>query len=325
MAAVGDIMMGTDFPYNKLPPDDGRSLFSEVREVLQQADIAFGNLEGPLCDGGACAKDTESPNVFAFRTPTRFVSNLATAGFKVVSLANNHALDFGANGSQATKRALTEAGIKFSSKDGEVAEMQVREVKVGLVALSFGSAPRSIIHPKEPLEEIEKLAKQVDVLIVSIHGGAEGRGAQNTWDRNEWFLGEPRGNLVKFSREAIDRGADLIIGHGPHVPRAIEIYKDRLIAYSLGNFCTYKGMSLIDESGYAPMLVVELAKNGQFLRGKIHSFQQFPPGGPQRDENAKAFNLIKTLSLEDFPETCPLFIPGGGLQPLYKSDAERKG
>jgi poly-gamma-glutamate capsule biosynthesis protein CapA/YwtB (metallophosphatase superfamily) len=305
IAAVGDIMMGTDFPCNNLPPDDGRGLFSEVRETLQQADIAFGNLEGPLCDAGFCAKDTDSPNVYAFRTPTRFVSNLAAAGFKVLSLANNHAQDFGDMGSRATKRALTEAGLKFSSKDGEVAEMEIRGLKVGLVALSFGPAPRSIVHPWEALAEIESLAKQYDLLLVSIHGGREGRSAQHVEDAPEYFLEEPRGHLVKFAHAAIDKGAALVIGHGPHVPRAVEIYQNRLIAYSLGNFCTYKGMSLIDESGYAPLLVVELAKNGEFLRGKIHSFRQLPPGGPQPDENAKAFHLVKNLSLEVY---CP---PGG--------------
>jgi poly-gamma-glutamate capsule biosynthesis protein CapA/YwtB (metallophosphatase superfamily) len=325
IAAVGDIMMGTDFPCNNLPPDDGRALLSEVKGTLQQADIAFGNLEGPLCDGGVCAKDTDSPNVYAFRTPTRFVSNLAAAGFKVLSLANNHAQDFGDFGCRATKRALTGAGLKFSSKDGEVAEMEIRGLKVGLVALAFGPAPRSIVYPGEALAEIESLAKKYDMLLVSIHWGREGRSAQHVEDASEYFLGEPRGNPVKFAHAAIDKGAALVIGHGPHVARAMEIYRNRLIVYSLGNFCTYKGISLIDESGYAPLLVVELAKNGEFLQGRINSFQQSPPGGPQPDENAKAFNLVKNLSLEDFPESCPLFTPCGELQPLHKKAAEGNG
>jgi hypothetical protein len=317
VAAVGDIMMGTDFPDNNLPPDDGRTLFDDAKVALQQADIAFGNLEGPLCDGGVCTKDTDSPNVFAFRTPTRFAYNLANAGFKVLSLANNHALDFGDYGSRTTKWALIKAGLKYSSKDGEVAEMEIRGIKVGLIALSFGPPPRSIVHPRKALAEINSLAKKYDLLLVSIHGGREGRSAQHLEDAPEYFLGEPRGHLVKFAHAAIDEGAALVIGHGPHVPRAIEIYRNRLIAYSLGNFCTYKGISLKEESGYAPLLVVKLAKNGDFLRGKIISFRQFLPGGPHLDESARAFNLIKTLSLEDFPETCPLFTSRGELQPLH--------
>jgi len=204
--------------------------------------------------------------------------------------------------------------------------MMIRGIKVGLIALSFGPAPRSIVRPWEALAEIESLAKNHDLLLVSIHGGREGRSAQHVEDAPEYFLGEPRGHLVKFARAAIDKGAALVIGHGPHVPRAMELYRDRLIAYSLGNFCTYKGMSIIDESGYAPLLVVNLAKNGKFLGGKIHSFRQFPPGGPRFDKNAKASHLIKALSLEDFPESSPLLTSGGEVLPSHgKKTKEMEG
>ena len=135
VAAVGDIVMGTDFTSPCLPPDDGQALFAEVKEVFRQADISFGNLEAPLCDGGICNKDTSRANVFAFRTPTRFVKNLKEAHIKVVSLANNHANDFGDLGRASTKRTLEGAGIKYSSKDGEVAEFMVKGVKVGLIAV----------------------------------------------------------------------------------------------------------------------------------------------------------------------------------------------
>jgi poly-gamma-glutamate capsule biosynthesis protein CapA/YwtB (metallophosphatase superfamily) len=232
-----------------------------------------------------------------------------------MSLANNHSQDFGAFGLAATKRALTQEGVKFSSKDGEVAEFLVKGVRVGVIALTYGPPPRSIVFPAEALREISSLARKYDILVVSIHGGAEGGGAQNVRNQTEIFLGENRGNLVKFSRDAIDRGADLILGHGPHVPRALEVYKGRLIAYSLGNFCTYKTMNLAGAGGYAPVLWAELDGKGEFVRGRVHSFIQLPPGGVKKDPREQAFRLMRALSQVDFPESAPQFTSGGTILP----------
>lgn len=317
IAAVGDIMMGSDFCGKAdLPPKDGQELFKPVKEILSKADISFGNLEEPLCDGGETTKDVDNGNVFVFRSPTRFAANLKEAGLKVVSLANNHAMDFGQAGRASTKRALEQVGVKYSGQDGEVAEFEVEGVKIALIALGFGSGPRSINHPRAALAEIEALAKKYQILLVSIHAGSEGRGAQHVCNETEYFLGEDRGNSVKFAHDAIDRGAHLILCHGPHVARAVEVYKGRLIAYSLGNFCTYKGMNLTGPSGFAPILWVELNGKGEFLRGKIHSCLQERPGGPQPDEEAQAYARIKALSLEDFPESCTLFTGAGAILPM---------
>jgi len=152
-----------------------------------------------------------------------------------------------------------------------------------------------------------------------VHGGREGRSALHTRNETEYFLGENRGNLVRFARKAVDRGADLVLGHGPHVPRALELHKGRLIAYSLGNFCTYKGMSLKGASGYAPLLWVELGPTGEFFRGKIYSFIQQRPGGPRQDAQQRALSLIKTLSLEDFPVSSPLITSSGEVLPLSRA------
>jgi hypothetical protein len=309
-------MLGSDYPTPELPPEDGRALFDEVRDLVQQADVSFGNLEGTLCDGGLCAKNTESVNVYAFRTPTRFARTLRDAYLKVFSLANNHIRDFGYVGKLATKQALREAGLKFSSQDGEVAELSVRGVRLGVLAFSFGPRPRSIVYPNEILGEIESLARKYDILLVSVHGGKEGRSALRVQDETEYFHDENRGNLVRFARSAVDRGADLVLGHGPHVPRALEIYKGRLIAYSRGNFCTYEGMNLDEERGYAPLLWAELGPAGDFLQGRIHSFIQYRPGGPKRDKQQRALGLMKTLSLKDFPSSSPLITGSGEVLPL---------
>ena len=315
VAAVGDIMMGTDYPSQKLPEKDGEFLFEESKDILRKADIVFGNLEGPLCDGGSPAKRAKEGESYLFRTPTRFAKNLVEAGFNVLSLANNHAEDFGNQGMSSTKKALDAAKIRYSSKAGEVAEFEIKGVKIGLVAFSFGPPPRSIVYPEKALEEIELLSEKYDVLILSVHGGKEGIAALQTQNEFEYFLDEPRGNLIQFAHEAVERGVDLVLAHGPHVPRAMEVYRNRLIAYSLGNFCTYRGMSLDEEKGYAPLLWVELGRNGEFVKGKIYSFIQCPPGGPKRDEKERARDLVRKLSLQDFPGTAPLFGASGTILP----------
>lgn len=307
IAAVGDIMMGTDFPAPRLPPQDGALLFAEAGPILRAADIAFGNLEGPITSSRSCAKDVSRKHTFAFRSPPRLARNLATAGFDVMSLANNHSRDFGYAGMADTKRILDSLGIKYSSKEGEVASFEVDGLKVGLIALTTGSSPRSILNIEMCRKEVAELAPGYDVLIVSFHGGSEGTAALHTYDKFENLFGEPRGNVVQFAHAMIDAGADVIIGHGPHVPRGIEIYKDRVIAYSLGNYCTYRCMQLVAELGYAPLLVVEVDSAGRFLRGQIHSFTQSPPGGPKTDTTEKAFNLMRTLSIADFGRSAPLF------------------
>ena len=161
VAAVGDIMMGTDYPSPKLPGRDGKLLFEESKDFLRQADIVFGNLEGPLCDGGSPAKKAKDKESYVFRTPARFVKNLVEAGFNVVSLANNHAEDFGSQGMSSTKKVLDAARIKYSSKAGEVAEFEINGVKISLVAFSFGPPPRSIVYPEKALEEIDLLSNEI--------------------------------------------------------------------------------------------------------------------------------------------------------------------
>ena len=313
VAAVGDIMMGTDFPRPRLPRKGGRALLSQAAPLFAGADIAMANLEGPLLAGGKPAKVAVSGRSYLFRTPPSYAFNLKRAGISMVSLANNHAMDFGWPGLVSTKRALEEAGVGFSSKGGVIAEYLVRGVRVGVLSLSFGQPPRSIVFPAKALEEIAEASGRYDILILSIHAGAEGRQALHISPGGERFLDEPRGDLISFAHQAIDRGADLVVSHGPHVPRAMELYRGRLIAYSLGNFATFAALSVARESGYAPLLRAELAPDGAFLNGSIHSFLQKPRKGPRHDPKQRAFRLMQRLSAADFPGSRLAFGPSGEL------------
>ncbi len=318
IAAVGDVMMGSDFPEPLLPRDRGKGLLREAGQFLRKADIAMANLEGPLCDAGAPAKASRDAVTYLFRVPTGSAAFLREAGVDMVSLANNHALDFGLSCHEKTKSVLRDAGIAFSSKRGEVAEFDIRGVRVGVIALSFGAPPRSIVYPRQALVELAKASKRYDVLVLSIHSGAEGRKALHIKEGDESFLDTPRGNLVRFAHDAIDNGADLVIAHGPHVPRAMELYRGRLIAYSLGNFCTYGGISVSRENGYAPMLIVNLDRTGAFADGKVVSFLQKRLRGPRLDPGQRAFDLIRRLTAADFPDSGLTFAEGGVISPMVR-------
>ncbi|HPP11993.1 MAG TPA: CapA family protein, partial [bacterium] len=290
IAAVGDIMMGTTYPQVCLPPDDGRHLFTEVSPLLKKADLAFGNLEGPLLDNGSCRKDTSRKYTYAFRTPARFSRNLARAGFDVLSLANNHSRDFGESGLLTTKNLLRMWGMVGIS-EGEPAFFLVRNVKVGVVAFSSSPSPLSLARPEAALKLIEKLSAQCQILVVSFHCGSEGPGALHLPQEEEFFCGENRGFALKIGRQAVQHGADLVLMHGPHVPRAVEVYQDRLIAYSLGNFCTYGFSSLKGPMALAPLLVVKVDSSGRLQKAAVVSFQQVAPGGPVPDRFNRALTL----------------------------------
>ncbi len=100
----------------------------------------------------------------------------------------------------------------------------------------------------------QNLKQQCDIVIVSFHGGGEGTGFEHVPFKIESYNNEKRGDVHAFAHNAIDAGADLILGNGPHVCRAMELYKNRLIAYSLGNFCTYRSVSVEGIGGLAPLL-----------------------------------------------------------------------
>jgi hypothetical protein len=307
IAAVGDMMLGTDFPEDTLPPDDARGLLAAVAPTLRAADIAFGNVEGVLMDGGEPVKKCQDPSVcYLFRSPARYALTLADAGFDVVSLANNHARDFGEAGRDASMAALDAAGIRHSGRIGDVASWEQAGRRIALVAFSFttGSHPLNDTAGGQAL--VAELAATHDLVLVSFHGGAEGGDATRLPFTEERFFGENRGNVVAFARAMVDAGADLVIGHGPHVPRALEVYRERLVAYSLGNFATWFGISVAGMKGYAPILEATLDGEGRLLEGRVVSALQARPAGVVPDEAQRAFRLMREVTALD--------LAGGGLQ-----------
>ncbi|MCG5030830.1 CapA family protein [Mesosutterella sp. OilRF-GAM-744-9] len=300
LAFCGDIMMGSTFPGEALPEHDGQKLFVDAAPVLRAADLAFGNLEGTLLEGGETQK-VPSPTTYAFRTPVRYARYLKEAGFDFLSLANNHAGDFGEEGMNSTQRCLREQGIAFAGIRGrcEYALIERGGVRFGVAAFGHNSYTLRHGDEAEVRRILAALRRRSDLIVVSFHGGAEGRNRARLPYGEEIFLNEKRGSLRHFAHLCVDLGADAVFGHGPHVPRAVEVYKDRFIAYSLGNFCTPYMVSLKGISGLAPVIEIQMSSSGRFLSGQIYSFRQIRGTGPRLDPGREAAKLIKTLSEED--------------------------
>ena len=302
IAAVGDVMLGSAWPNGGwLPPDDGARLLAEVAPILSACDITFGNLEGPMVDDGTSTKCPEaSARCYAFRVPTRYGKYLKEAGFDVMSLANNHALDFGVAGRQSSKRVLDSLGIAHSGEVGDIAHLTVKGKKIALIAFTTYDTSYNLNNLETARRLVSELAARSDLVVVSFHGGGEGANYQHVPYASELFLGENRGNLRLFTHAMIDAGAALVIGHGPHVVRGMEIYRGHLIAYSLGNFATYGSFNLSGPQGLSLILEARLAADGTFLGGHVYPVKQERPGGPRLDPNRSIIPLLSQLSQQDF-------------------------
>jgi poly-gamma-glutamate capsule biosynthesis protein CapA/YwtB (metallophosphatase superfamily) len=303
---VGDMMLGTNYPSKSyLPANGGKDLLADVKAILKDADVTFGNLEGTMFDGEGTAKTCrDMSKCYVFRSPASYVEHFTDAGFDVLSIANNHSGDFGPAGRNGTKSVLKKAGLEYAGLAGtdETAIFERNGCKFGFCAFAPNSGTCDIRDIAKAKEIVTSLEKQCDIVIVSFHGGAEGADNQHVPKKTETYLGENRGDVHKFAHAVIDAGADVVFGHGPHVTRAVELYKDRFIAYSLGNFCTYGRFSLSGPAGIAPIVKIFTDKKGAFVRGEITPVYQQKTHGPKIDRQKQVISKIKELTAKDFPD-----------------------
>ena len=303
---VGDIMLGTHFPSEKyLPPgDDPLPLIEVAFPVLHSADVVFGNLEGSYLDEGELVKRCkDTTKCYAFKTPVRYAHVLKDAGFRMFSVANNHIRDFGRPGMLSTSKVLDSLDIRYAGFVSRPYDtLTVKGKLVGLCAFSPNAGTVQITDMPGAEMIVRHLASFCDYVIVSFHGGAEGEKYQHITRETEEFYGENRGNVYEFAHKMIDAGADVVFGHGPHVARAVEVYGDRFIAYSLGNFCTYGRFNLRGANGLAPAIKVMLDDQGKFVKAKIYSFKQDKVSGLYIDPQNSVAKKIKDLTTYDFPE-----------------------
>ncbi|MAT54597.1 MAG: capsule biosynthesis protein CapA [Saprospirales bacterium] len=303
---TGDMMLGTNYPNKSyLPANGGRDLLRDVVDILKNADVTFGNLEGCMFDGSGTPKRCrDMSKCYVFRSPASFVNHFVNAGYDVVSLANNHSGDFGLAGRKGTKKVLDEAGIAYAglASTDESAVFERNGVKYGFAAFAPNSGTCDVRNLSRAKQIVSDLASKCDIVIVSFHGGAEGKDHQHVPKKTEYYLGENRGDVHAFAHAVIDAGADVVFGHGPHVTRAVELYKGRFIAYSLGNFCTYGRFNLRGPAGVAPIIKVHASKSGEFVKAEVISTYQQKTHGPKPDPQNRALKIIQELTRTDFPE-----------------------
>lgn len=224
ISAAGDCTLGTDeyFDYstslNAYYSSNGAAYFLQnVKPVFEEDDLTIVNMEGTLTEETARQDKT-----YAFKGPAEFADILTEGSVEAANLANNHSHDYGDKSYTDTIAALDAAGITNFGYD-RTAVMDVKGVKVGLVGtyeLADGMGCE-----EEMIANIKAVEEQgAQIVIVSFHWGLE---------RENY----PTENQVNLAHSAIDNGADLVLGHHPHVLEGIEVYKGKNIVYSLGNFC----------------------------------------------------------------------------------------
>lgn len=268
LIAVGDIMLSRSVEAVMIKKKDFKFPFYSLSNFLNSADITFGNLETSIIAGRPILT-----NEFSFRTDPKSIQGLTLAGFDILSLANNHTPNFGRAGLEKTFSVLNDAKIKYvgaglnNNQAGAPVILEKSGIKIGFLAYTYNSnIPKNYFAgPKEPgvnpanIEKMKKdmanLKNQVDFIVVSIHDGTEYQFIANK-------------SQVNFAKAAIDAGANLIIGHHPHVVQNFEKYKDGYIFYSLGNFVFDQLWSLPTQQGLA--LKLKISKR------KINSIEFFP-------------------------------------------------
>ncbi|PWK46589.1 CapA family protein [Actinoplanes xinjiangensis] len=316
LSATGDIIMG-DAP-GKLPANDGEGFFDSVTEALK-SDLVMGNLEQPLTGDTGTSKcgTPKRPNCFAFRSPPAYAEHLKEAGFQLLNTANNHSKDYGAQGYRNTVEALEAAGLEHTGAEDQITVVEVKGVKVAVVGFSPYAGANDLNDLDAAASVIGKAKDQADLVVVQVHMGAEGSDRTHVKPGSELYFGENRGDPIKFSHTVIDAGADLVVGHGPHVLRGMEFYKGKLIAYSLGNFAG--GGRTLSRNGvlkYSGVLHVSLTREGEYVDGKFVSTYLNDAGVPTRDKaDDRGRKMVAELSEADFAETAAVIGTDGSIKP----------
>jgi len=309
---VGDMMLGSDWPIPIMddrvtPAGDASAVVGrEIAALFRAGDVVFGNMEGTIHTSSENAKACGNPRVcFTFRSPPFHAGYLRRAGFTLISNANNHSRDFGETGRAATYRNLIAAGLVVSGGDSAETRIGVQTLADGtrfaLVAFGHNPGIMQVTDLARLAAIVQEAGRRADVVVVSCHIGAEGSSRSQLTRANELFLGENRGNPYAFGHAAVDAGADIVFCHGPHVPRAIEVYRGRFIAYSLGNFWTYGRFNLSGVSGLAPIADLQVGRDGALVSARIVSAIQTRPGGPALDPTGGAARRIAELTRQDLP------------------------
>jgi poly-gamma-glutamate capsule biosynthesis protein CapA/YwtB (metallophosphatase superfamily) len=311
IVAVGDVMLGTIFPKRSDLADEetAKHFFDEVKPYFEGGDIVFCNMEGVLAD--SLVKECK---MFCFGMPSSYIKYYKDAGFNLISVGNNHSNDFRQYGRDNTTKILNDNHLNWAGYQTKpTATFVINGVRYGFCAFS----PNTSIVPLHDYANMKSLVSQLaatcDVVIVSMHCGGEGVAYEHVTRKADYYIEQNRGNAYEFAHLAIDAGADVVLGHGPHVTRGVEIYNGKFIAYSMGNFATYSQIKIAGKLGIAPIFRIRMdAKTGDFIDAQVIStYQVNPNNGPLIDKKDRALKSIKSLSATDFYDNPPTISDDG--------------
>jgi poly-gamma-glutamate capsule biosynthesis protein CapA/YwtB (metallophosphatase superfamily) len=293
---VGDMNFGMNGHY---PPGGATELLAGVAGDLH-SDLTVGNLETALGDSGTTKCGPKpSADCFAFQAPASEALDVARAGFAAVNVANNHTDDAGAIGMQETDEALTAAHLSWTGRPDQISYLVRNGIKVALLGFAPYDYDSNLLDIPAAVAAVRQAAQHAQLVIVFIHAGAEGAGAQHVRPGMETYLGEERGDPIAFAHAVVDAGADLVLGSGPHVLRAMQWYRGKLIAYSLGNFAGYYTLGLGGVTADSAILHVTLRSDGSFAGGSVTPIRLAGAGLPAPDPARTGIDLINSLSRAD--------------------------
>jgi hypothetical protein len=281
-----------------LTGDGNAGVFAGIRRFVRGADIAVGNLEGTLATSGA-PRCVAGPACFTFRGSPHWVRVLRGAGFTAMTVANNHALDYGVQGQRETLAALRGARIAYAGLPGQITYVRAGKVKVALIGCAPYRWAQSLVDIGASELLVRRASRHADVVLVYMHAGAEGSGAAHVVGE-ETYLGERRGNARAFAHAMVKGGADLVFGSGPHLVRGIEWYRGRVIAYSLGNLAGTHTLSTQGTLGLSALLRLTLDDQGRFIAGSVVPLRLVGAGTPLFDRGGASIERIRALSRDDF-------------------------
>jgi len=311
LMAVGDVMLGREVG-RRIEEEGAEWVFSEVKHLLEKADLVIGNLECPIID------DQNLPCSRAkvpLRASRESIKALQLGNFSIVTIGNNHILDFGEEGLSNTLKILNSNQIYYVGAGRNISEAR-RPLKLGIKGLRLGFLSYSSsynankatpgtapLDPRSIKKDISELKKDSDIIIVSLHHGVE-------------YADYPTPGFIKLARELIDSGARVVLGHHPHVLQGIEEYKNGIIAYSLGNFVfdlpdeklrksAYERCVLTQKYGVpfeandtrvseSMILEIELGRDG-LLSYKVHPIFIKPDFRPVRLDGVESNKLLQKI------------------------------
>jgi poly-gamma-glutamate capsule biosynthesis protein CapA/YwtB (metallophosphatase superfamily) len=291
------------------------SLFARVRGTLRHADVAIGNLEGTLGSGGTSKCGASSTNCFAFQSPASSAALLRSAGFDDLNVANNHAFDFGASGQEQTLQALADHGLRWSGRPGQITTVRTHGLRVAILGFAPYPWAQNFLDIPAARQLVRRAAARADLVVAVLHAGAEGADHQHVPHGTEYYLGENRGNERLLAHALVTAGADLVVASGPHVLRGLQLFRHRLIAYSLGNFATAGG-ALDTEGvlGESAILLVTLRADGRIAAGKLLPVQMVDGEPRLVHGSSDVIPRVNSLSREDFGAGAVLVAGNGRLR-----------